>query len=131
VTRAVVDTSVVIAAGGSRAEIDLPPKPAISVVTFGELRAGIHMARTQVQREVRARRFEVLQSKFEALPVDFEIACHFGESLAWARTHARGTKATDLLIIATAKALHLPLFTLDQAQAAVATAVGVDLFKAQ
>jgi predicted nucleic acid-binding protein len=50
---------------------------------------------------------------------------HYGELLAIARSQRRTSKATDLLIIATAAASARTLFTRDAAQASLAKLAGV------
>lgn len=64
---------------------------------------------------------------FEAVPVDEPIAEVYGELLVVARRERRTVKATDLLIVATAAAHGRGLFTLDQAQAGLAEAFGVEV----
>lgn len=121
---ALLDTSVVIAADES-GSLELPERAAISVITLGELRAGVLRARSAANRAVRERRLDALRTAFDALPIDAHVAHHYGEALAWARSKGRASKATDLLIIATAAAADLDLVTLDRAQASVARGVGV------
>lgn len=123
---ALLDTSVVIAADESGA-LELPERSAISVITLGELRAGVLRARDEASRRGRESRFEAVRTAFAALPVDGHVAHHYGEALAWARSKRRAAKASDLLIVATAKAGALTLITLDRAQATVARAVGVEV----
>jgi predicted nucleic acid-binding protein len=53
------------------------------------------------------------------------VAEHYGEVLAAARSAGRTTKATELLIIATAKATGRGLHTRDARQAALAQAAGI------
>jgi predicted nucleic acid-binding protein len=62
---------------------------------------------------------------FEPIPVDELVVEHYGEVLAAARSAGRTTKATDLLIIATAKATGRRLYTRDARQAALAQAAGI------
>lgn len=98
---------------------------AVSVITFGELRAGVLRAKTESEQSLRVARFDAILSAFEPLPVDQHVAAHYGEVLAWARDHSRSGKATDLLIIATAAATDRRLYTRDQAQASLAAAVNI------
>jgi predicted nucleic acid-binding protein len=127
-TDSLLDTSVVIAADEA-GSIDLPERAAISVITLGELRAGVLRAPEDTTRALRERRLESLRAAFDALPVDAHVAHHFGEALAWARSQGRASKATDLLIVATAAAADLSLVTLDRAQASVAEGVGVAVWE--
>jgi hypothetical protein len=116
---AILDTSVVIASD-ERGELDLPDAAAISVITLGELRAGVLRARDAAVRAGRARRLLAVRTAFAALPVDEDVAEQYGEALAAARDRGRAAKATDLLIIATAAATGRTLYTLDDAQASLA-----------
>lgn len=123
---ALLDTSVLIA---RRAELTfpIPARAAISVITLGELRAGVLLARDEAARAGRQARLREVRSAFAPLPVDEDVADHYGEALARARAERRATKATDLLIVATAAATGRRLFTLDRAQSALAAALGVAL----
>lgn len=109
--------------------LELPERAAVSVITLGELRAGVLRARDDASRQVRERRLDAVRDAFDALPIDAHVAHHFGEALAWARQQGRTAKATDLLILATASASELVLFTLDRAQATVAQGVGVKVIQ--
>jgi toxin FitB len=117
-----LDTSAVIAG-----ELALEPEDtaAISVVTIGELRAGVLLASDPATRTARQARFSAIRDTFEPLPVDESVAERYGEVLAGARAMRRITTATDLLIVATASATGRSLCTLDQSQAALAEQVGV------
>ncbi len=116
---ALLDTSVVIATD-ERGELGLPDAAAISVITLGELRAGVLRAADARLRAARAHRLAAVRRAFAALPVDEDVAERYGEALAAARDLGRGAKATDLLIIATAAAGGRTLYTLDGSQAALA-----------
>jgi toxin FitB len=111
---ALLDTSVVIASD-KRGEMSLPASAAISVITLGELRAGILRATDDRVRAGRARRLAAVRAAFAALPVDEDVAERYGDTLAAARELGRTAKATDLLIIATAAAGGRTLSTLDAA----------------
>jgi len=118
-TGALLDTSVVIG-GVSASAAGLPESAAISVITLGELRAGVRLARDASARAARQRRLNAIRDAFEPLPVDELVAEHYGEVLALARSAGRASKATDLLIIATAAATGRALHTLDDGQALLA-----------
>ncbi len=123
---ALLDTSVVI--GDFEAlQVDLPATMAISVVTIGELRAGVRLAGDPTTRAARQTRLNAVRAAFEPIPVDEAVAEHYGEILATARSAGRATGATDLLIIATAAATGRALHTLDKRQAALADVAGVPL----
>jgi toxin FitB len=120
---ALLDTSVVI--GGLDDEAKLPPAAAISVITLGELRAGVRLAADAGVRAARQRRLNAIRAAFEPIVVDEDVAEHYGDVLATARASSRSAKATDLLIIATAAATGRALHTLDTRQAALADTVGI------
>ena len=123
-SRSLLDTSIVIALDEDAA-IDLPGEAAISVVTLGELRAGVLLARGDSVRAARRTRLTELRAAFAPLPVDENVAEHYGDALAHARSVGRSVKASDLLIIATARATGRTLHTLDPAQAGLARELGV------
>ena len=66
-----------------------------------------------------------MRDAFEPIPVDEAIATVYGEVLALARSNGRASKATDLLIVATASATGRTLATNDQAQASLARMANV------
>ena len=121
---ALLDTSVLIAVDED-ASMDLPADAAISVVTLGELRAGVLRARGDIQRAARRSRIAAIRAAYAPLIVDEAVAEHYGDALAHARTVGRTVKATDLLIIATARATGRTLHTLDRAQANLARELDV------
>jgi predicted nucleic acid-binding protein len=123
VSRALVDTSLVIAVAGGHAMV--PDEAAISVVTLGELHAGVLRARDAAEREERATRLRLIRSSFDPIPVDAEVAEQYGRALAVARDEGRNQDAADLLIIATAAANEHALHTLDAAQAKLARRLGL------
>jgi predicted nucleic acid-binding protein len=111
--RGLVDTSVIIDL--ERVPPDaLPSEIAIAAVTLAELAAGPHAARSPSER---ARRQELLQrteATFDAIPFDAAAARAYGRLYAEifaAGRRARGRRALDLLIAATAIAAELPLYT--------------------
>lgn len=119
---ALLDTSILIAPAGAAS---LPPSAAISVITVGELRAGVALARSEAVREQREVRLSAIRAAFEPLPVDEAVADAYGELLAVARCQRRITKASDLLIVATARCAGRTLYTLDASQSRLAVAAGI------
>ncbi len=117
-----LDTSAVIGGAGA---LETEETVAISVITLGELRAGVALAADQELRAARQARLSAVRDAFEPIPVDEAIAEHYGDILASARSNGRITKATDLLIIATASATGRRLYTRDTKQATLAQAAGV------
>jgi predicted nucleic acid-binding protein len=111
--RGVVDTSVVIGLGEVDVE-DLPLQLAVSAVTLAELGAGPHATDDPAERARRQDRLQRAEAAFEALPVDGGVARAYGRiyaAVVAAGRKARGRRAFDLLIAATALAAELPLYT--------------------
>lgn len=110
-SRGLLDTSAVI---GGLTE-DIPDELTISVITLGELHAGVLMARDDGTRAARLRRLGDVQRWFAMLDVDPQVAQAFGELRA-----ASGRRAVaDLLIAATAIIHDMVLVTRDAEQAAL------------
>jgi len=111
--RGLVDTSVVIDL--ERVDpAELPDEIAISAVTLAELAAGPHATRDTAERARRQDRLQRTEATFEALPVDDSVARAYGRvyaAVVAAVRKARGRRAFDLLIAATALATELPLYT--------------------
>jgi predicted nucleic acid-binding protein len=92
----------------------LPAELAVSAITLAELAAGPHAAADPVERARRQDRLQRVEATFEALPVDVNVARAYGRVYAAVITSgrkARGRRATDLFIAATAVAADLPLYT--------------------
>jgi predicted nucleic acid-binding protein len=108
-----VDTSVVI----DMDRIDpanLPVEIAISAITLAELAAGPHATTDPAERARRQDRLQRAEAAFDPLPVDANVARAFGRVYAAVTTagrKARGRRAFDLVIAATAVAAGLPLYT--------------------
>ena len=111
--RGLIDTSVVIDLGQID-PTDLPSEIAISAVTLAELAAGPHATADAGERARRQDRLQRTEAAFESLPVDGAVARAYGRvyaAVAAAGRKARGRRAFDLLIAATALAGDLPLYT--------------------
>lgn len=111
--RGLLDTSVIV----DLDRIDpgqLPDEPAICSVSLAELAAGPHAT---VDPDERARRQEHLQrieAIFDPLPFDADAARAYGRvyaAIVAIGRKARGRRAVDMLIAATALAGGLPLYT--------------------
>jgi toxin FitB len=113
-----LDTSVLIAAPDLKAA--LPDDLAISVISLGELQAGVELAPSAEEKRARSMRLKLTRESFDPIPVDEEIAGEYGRLLAMARQAGRIQKATDLLIAATAASTGRTLWTRDEAQASLA-----------
>lgn len=111
--RGLVDTSVVIDLERVR-ESDLPAELAVSAVTLAELAAAPHATADPAERAGRQDRLQRAEATFDPLPVDVAVARAFGRlyaAVAATGRKARGRRAFDLLIAATALAADLPLYT--------------------
>ena len=93
---------------------DLPMEIAVSAITLAELAAGPHATADKAERARRQDRLQRAESTFEPLAVDGAVARAYGRvyaAVAAAGRKARGRRAVDLLIAATAVAAGLPLYT--------------------
>lgn len=108
-----LDTSVVI----DLPRIDpssLPRNAAISAISLAELAAGPHAAQDPGERARRQERLQRVEAFFDPLPFDGDAARAYGRVYAEVMgtgRKARGRRAVDLLIAATALAADLPLYT--------------------
>ncbi len=121
VTRGVADTSVFIAREVDR-PLDvaaLPDELAISVITVGELRAGVLVADDVATRD---RRLSTLAAALalEPLPIDGEVADAWARLRVSLREAGRRMPVNDSWIAATALAHDVPLVTQDRDHVAVA-----------
>ena len=111
--RGVLDTSVII----DLDELDssqLPVEVAVSAITMAELAAGPHATTDPDVRGRRQDRVQRAEAAFDPLPFDGDAARAYGRifaAVAAAGRKARGARAVDLLIAATALAAELPLYT--------------------
>jgi hypothetical protein len=111
--RGILDTSVVI----DLEHIEpsrLPVEVAISAITMAELAAGPHATPDPEERARRQDRLQRAEAAFDPLPFDAEAARAYGRvysSVVAAGRKARGARAVDLLLAATACAVGLPLYT--------------------
>jgi len=111
--RGIVDTSVVIDLERIDPE-DLPRELAVSAVTLAELAAGPHATSDPAERARRQDRLQRVEATFDPVPLDGAVARAYGRiyaAVAAAGRKARGRRALDLLIAATALASDLPLYT--------------------
>ena len=111
--RGLIDTSVVIDLE-SIDPIALPSELAVSAVTMAELAAGPHATSDPEERGRRQDRLQRAEAVFDPLSFDANAARAYGRVFAAvvaAGRKARGARAVDLLVAATACAEDLPLFT--------------------
>ena len=93
---------------------DLPVEIAVSAITMAELAAGPHATTDAAERARRQDRLQRAEATFEPLPVDASVARAYGRiyaAVAAGGRKARGRRALDLFIAATAVAAGLPLYT--------------------
>ena len=108
-----IDTSVVVdldVLGPER----LPMEMAVSAITMAELAAGPHATTDPDERARRQDRLQRTEATFEPFPFDADAARAYGRvyaAVVAAGRKARGARAVDLLIAATANAAQLPVYT--------------------
>jgi predicted nucleic acid-binding protein len=111
--RGLLDTSVVI----DLERLDpsqLPIESAVSAITMAELAAGPHATHDPAERARRQDRLQRAEAVFDPLPFDSEASRAYGRvyaAVVGSGRKARGARAVDLLIAATACAVDLPLYT--------------------
>jgi predicted nucleic acid-binding protein len=111
--RGIIDTSVVIELERIAPD-DLPAELAVSAVTLAELAAGPHATADAAERARRQERLQRAEATFDPVPIDAAVARAYGRvyaAVVIAGRKARGRRALDLLIAATALASDLPLYT--------------------
>jgi predicted nucleic acid-binding protein len=111
--RGLIDTSVVIDLERVAAA-DLPEELAVSAITLAELAAGPLATADPAERARRQDRLQRAEATFDPLPFDVAAARAYGRIYAAvisAGRKARGRRAIDLLIAATALGAGLPLYT--------------------
>jgi hypothetical protein len=111
--RGLLDTSVIIDLDELEAA-QLPIEVAVSAITMAELAAGPHATSDPDERGRRQDRLQRSEAAFDPLPFDGNAARAYGRIFASVMAtgrKARGPRAVDLLIAATALASGLPLYT--------------------
>ena len=111
--RGLIDTSVVIDLDTIDPAV-LPSECAVSAVTLAELAAGPHATDDPEERARRQDRLQRVEATFDPLPFDVAVARAYGRvyaAVSAAGRKARGRRAADLMIAATALAEGVPLYT--------------------
>jgi predicted nucleic acid-binding protein len=106
-----VDTSVLI---DPPPESALPEEASIAAISLAELVAGVHATHDPNERAARQDRLQRVQATLEALPFDANAARAYGRvfaAITGGGRKARGKRAIDLLIAATALSVGVPLYT--------------------
>jgi predicted nucleic acid-binding protein len=120
VTSGVADTSVFIAHESGRpirADL-LPDRLAVSVITVGELRAGVLAAADLATRDRRLATLTAVMG-LSPVPVDAEVAAAWARLRVALRDLGRRMPVNDSWIAATAIALGMPLVTQDEDHAEI------------
>jgi predicted nucleic acid-binding protein len=107
-----IDTSVL---AGARDVSEIADGWAVSVVTVGELEAGVLIAGDEATRARRVALLAAVLAEAPALPIDRHIAARYGEL----RASAGRRPSNDLWIAATALAHDFTLITADEHQASL------------
>jgi hypothetical protein len=113
VARALVDTSVIIDLERLDPS-DLPEELVVSAIILAELAAGPHATDDPGERARRQDRLQRTEATFDPVPFDDAAARAYGRvyaSVAALGREARGRRAVDLLLAASALGSGLPLFT--------------------
>jgi predicted nucleic acid-binding protein len=111
--KGLLDTSVFVAREAGRSLESLPDEPAISVVTLAELHLGVLLAKDGLTRAKRLRTVTRVERKFDAIPIDSEVARTFASIAGQARAAGRRPRVMDLWIAATGVRHGLVVFTQD------------------
>jgi len=114
VTRGLADTSVFIARESGR-PLDvslLPDDLAVSIITIGELRAGVLAANDIKTRDQRLATLTMAMT-FSPMDVDEEVAAQWARLRVLLRDSGQRMPVNDSWIAATAMALQVPIVTQD------------------
>jgi predicted nucleic acid-binding protein len=113
--RALLDTSFFVATESGRplGEMDGVTETEVSVVTLAELTVGVLVA-DDMDRPARVATLSAVESTWEPLPVDAEVARQFARIVAALRTNRRRIPVLDALVAATAVVEQIPVVTQDR-----------------
>jgi predicted nucleic acid-binding protein len=113
--RALLDTSFFVATESGRplGEIDQVTQTEVSVVTLAELTVGVLMA-TDADRPGRMATLSAVESTWDPLPIDAEVAREFARIVAALRVGRRRVPVLDALLAATAAVERIPIVTQDR-----------------
>jgi len=112
--RALLDTSFFVATESGRplGEMKGVSETEVSVVTLAELTVGVLMA-DDVDRSARVATLSAVESTWEPLPIDAEVARQFARIVAALRVGGRRVPILDGLVAATAIVEQIPVVTQD------------------
>ena len=113
--KALLDTSFFVAteSGRTLGELTEVDETEVSVVTVAELTIGVLRAADET-RATRLATLSAVESAWEPLPVDVEVARAFARLVADLRSRGRRVPVLDALIAATAVAGGIPVVTQDR-----------------
>jgi hypothetical protein len=112
--RALLDTSFFVAKESGRplGEMDRVTETEVSVVTLAELTVGVLTA-SDDDRPGRVGTLSAVESTWDPLPVDAEVAREFARIVAALRADGRRVPILDALVAATAVVEQIPVVTQD------------------
>ncbi len=112
--RALLDTSFFVATESGRplGEMREVTETEVSVVTLAELTIGVLMA-NDADRPARVATLSAVESTWDPLPVDAEVARQFARIVAALRADRRRVPVLDALVAATAVVEQIPVVTQD------------------
>ena len=113
--RALLDTSFFVAREPGRplGQMEGVTETEVSVVTLAELTVGVLMA-NGADRPARVATLSAVESTWDALPIDAEVARQFDRIVAALRLAGRRVPALDALVAATALVEQIPVVTQDR-----------------
>ncbi len=119
--RALLDTSFFVATESGRplGRMEGVTDTEVSVVTLAELTVGVLMA-SDADRPARVATLAAVESTWDPLPVDAEVARQFARIVAALRADGRRIPILDALVAATALVEQIPVVTQDQDYDAIA-----------
>jgi predicted nucleic acid-binding protein len=110
--RALLDTSFFVARESGRRLGEIPDVSAteVSVVTLAELTVGVLIAKDS-DRAKRLATLSAVESRWDPLPIDAEVARQFARIVANLRMSRKRVPILDALMAATALVEHMPVVT--------------------
>ena len=113
-TRGLADTSVFIARESGRPLQTslLPDELAVSIITIGELRAGVLAARDVTTRDMRLATLTAAMT-LDPIAIDDDVAAQWARLRVMLRDSGQRMPVNDSWIAATAMALQVPIVTQD------------------
>lgn len=125
--RALLDTSFFVATESGRplGGMERVTETEVSVVTLAELTVGVLMADDD-DRSTRVATLSAVESTWDPLPIDAEVARQFARIVAALRAGGRRVPILDALVAATAMVEQIPVVTQDNDYEAIP---GVDVIR--